>query len=211
MSIAESAKTVFEITARGTVASAGSSTKEIANVFHYRRLATAVDVDKAALALEFENSMLSVIVSAMNVRVNWHDIGVRCVNDWQDPEYISSVTVPGEVMGDSLSGYACVTIRMKTSIRGRSGTGRKHFSPASEADIGGDVLTGNGLTNWQAVRDAMDDRLTDTTGNVWQPCVLSRKMSTLTNPTTIVTNDVTACVLNKTMGTMRRRKVATVV
>lgn len=212
MAIPAASMITFEIAVKGTIATGGAEAKNVANIFHYRRVATTVDVNKGNLAAAFLVGPLATIVLALNARVSLTQIVVRCVDDATDAEASTTIAEVGAIVGDGLSNFNCATVRLKTAIRGRSGMGSKHFSPLSEGDGDDDVLTGAGLTRWQAVRDALDDQIVDADGNVWKPCVLSRKLSQLaTNPTTVVRNDVTSCILNKTYGTIKRRKVKTVV
>lgn len=211
MGIPAASMVTFEITIRGNSAAGGGAVKQIANVFHYRRLATAVDVDQSAVVNQFQADILPTITAALNNRATITQIGIRCVDDATAAEFAKSVTEAGAVAGDGLANFVVGTIRLRTAVRGRSAMGSKHFSPLSEADGDNDVFTGAGLTRFQAVRDVLDDQFTDSTGNTWQPCVLSKKLSQLTtNPTTVVKNDVTNCILNVTYGTLKRRKVKSV-
>jgi len=211
MAIPAASMVTFEIALKGSIGAGGGDVKNIANIFHYRRTAVAVDVNKDNVAAAFEADILPTIVAALNNRASLTQITVRCVDDATDAEYSATIAETGAVAGDGLSNFNCVTVRLKTAVRGRSGMGSKHFAPLSEADGDDDVLTGAGLTRWQAVRDVLDNAFVDADGNNWVPVVLSRKLSQLaTNPTTVVKNDVTSCVLNKTYGTMKRRKVRTV-
>jgi len=210
--IPAASKLTFEISVLGTSTAGGGEAKNIANVFHYRRTGVSVDASKASLVAIFRTDVLATLVLALNNRASLTQILCRCVDDAEDANESTTIAETGAVAGDGLANYNCVTIRLKTAVRSRSAMGSKHFGPASEADGNNDVLTGTGLTRWQAVRDVLDDTLTDADGNVWKPCVLSRKNSVLTsNPTTVSRNDITSCILNKTYGTLRRRKVKSVV
>jgi len=211
MSIPAASMITFEITLKGYISSGGGAVKNIANVFHYRRLGVTVDPNKTNIATAFETDILPTIVLALNDRANLTGIGVRCVDDATDAEMVKAITEVGAVTGDGLSNFNCVTIRLKSAVRGRSGMGSKHFGPLSESDGADDVLAGAGLTRWQAVRDVLDDQFVDSDGNTWKPVILSRKLSQLaTNPTTVVKNDVASVILNTTYGTLKRRKVRTV-
>lgn len=211
MAIADNLKLHWEIATLGTIASAGGESKQFANVYHYRRTTTTVEASKSEIADEFDAAVVPVIVAALNARANISQITVRCVNDATDATYSKSVNHDGAIAGESLPSYVVGTIRLNTAVRGRSGRGRKHFGPLSEADTTGDIITGAALTRMQTLRDALDNPFTDATGNIFVPCVVSRHLSQLTaNPTTVAANDVNACVLNTTVSTLRRRKVRTV-
>lgn len=211
MAIPATSMLCFEVSLLGNIAAGGGSAKPVANIFHYRRTSTTVDVNKANLCAAFVASVLPTIVLGLNARVTFSQVTARCVDDATDATHSATISQVGAVVGDGLSNFNCVTIRLKSAVRGRSGMGSKHFAPLSESDGDDDVLTGAGLTRWQAVRDVLDDQFTDADGNVWRPCILSRTLSQLaTNPTTVARNDVVSCVLNTTYGTMKRRKVKTV-
>jgi len=211
MSIPAASMMTFEIALKGYIASGGGAVKNIANIFHYRRLSNTVDPNKANIAAAFATDILPAIVAALNDRANLTGIGVRCVDDATDAEAVAAISETGAITGDGLSNFNCVTIRLKSAVRGRSGMGSKHFGPLSESDGADDVLSGTGLTRWQAVRDVLDDQFVDSDGNTWKPVILSRKLSQLANnPTTVVKNDVASVILNTTYGTLKRRKVRTV-
>lgn len=211
MAIATTSILTAEITLEGTSAAAGGSAKNILNVFHYRRTATAVDASKTSLKTIFLASVVPAIVAGLNVRALFSSIGVRWVDDAMDAKMAFAISQAGAVAGDSHPNYVAGTIQLKTAIRSRSGIGSKHFGPLSESDGVGDVFTGAGLTRFQAIRDVLDDALVDADGNNWVPCVLSRTLSQLEiNPTTVVRNDITSAILNVSFGSMRRRKVRTV-
>jgi len=211
MAIPQNQMICFEISMRGSIAAGGGSVKPLANVFHYRRLATVVDVSPAAVATAFETDILPTIMAGLNARATITQIGVRCIDDATAAEHVKTVSAAGAIVGDGLANFVCGTIRLRTAVRGRSAQGSKHFSPLSESDGDDDAFTGAGLTRFQAIRDVCDDEFTDSTGNTWRPCVVSKKLSQLiANPTTVVRNDVTSCVLNVTYGSLQRRKVKSV-
>jgi hypothetical protein len=211
MSIPATSLLTAEITLQGTSASGGGGAKNLFNVFHYRRLGVAVDPNKANIAAAFVSDIMPDILLALNARASFTGIGVRFLEDAMDIKQVATVSLVGAVAGDSMPNYVCGTVQLKTALRGRSYMGSKHLGPISEADGGDDVFTGAGLTRFQAVRSVLTIPFVDSDGNTWVPCVVSRKLSQLaTNPTTVVRNDVVTAILNKTFGTLRRRKVRTV-
>ena len=202
---------IAEIIAKGTLQSAGSNSKNVFNVFHYRLGVLTAPATKAALETVFQSGVMDVVLDAANARYHQSETTVRWIDDATDAPTSFSETGVGQIATDSLPTDVCVSMLLRTGKRGRNYRGAKRFAGASEADTTGDVLTGTGLTNWQAVQTAIFATLTDGLGNLWFPSVLSASLSTLaTNPTTVVANDVTQVLLNKNIGTMRGRRVQTV-
>jgi hypothetical protein len=202
---------IAEITAKGVYAAAGSSAKNIVSVFHYRLALLAAAPTKTALETIFQTTVCIPMTAAMNSRYTQQENRVRWINDATDPGVSFARAVPGAVATDSMPCDDCVSLLYRTGLRGRAYRGSKHFAGVNEIDTTGDVLTGAGLIRWQALQTGLFTTLVDALGNSWIPSVLSRSKSVLaTNPTTVVANDVTQVLLNKNVGIMRKRRVATV-
>lgn len=202
---------VAEIVLRGNIAAGGSDAVNTAFVFHYRRIAVTVDPVKAALNNAFTAGPAAAIAAALNV--GWsaalHDI--RWLNDAEDPYLSISGSEVGAITGDRLPSDDAVFLLFRTALRGRKFKGGKHLAPFSESDIGADVLNAGAITRAEAICTALTTPLTDSTGNIWNFCIVSRTSSILrTNPTTVVSNDVTQALVNSRIGTMLRRKVRSV-
>lgn len=202
---------IAEIAMLGTFAAAGSNAKNVASVFHYRLSVLTAPPTKGALDTAFQAAIPVTFGAAANSRYLQSQNTVRWIDDATDPPASVAHAVAGAIATDSQPTIDCVTLLYRTAKRGRSYRGSKHFPGVNESDTTGDILTGAGLALWQALQAACAANITDALGNVWVPSVLSRKLSTLaTNPTTVVANDVTAVLLNKTVGSMKRRRVTTV-
>lgn len=202
----------IEVLMKGTSsASSGGTAKNIENVFHFMRTTNTNPVDKGHIATAFNAGIGAAMIAALNVRYTQTGIWVRYIDDALDAYSVSPVSGVGAITGDSMPDYVSVVIQLKTALRGKSFRGSKHFSPCSESDSAGDVLTTGAVTNFTAIATEILAGFTDSDGNVWVSTVLSRKESTLTpNPTTIVNTPVTSVLLNKSTGTERRRKIRTV-
>lgn len=202
---------IAEVIAKGTLASAGSNTKNVANVFHFRLAFLTAPATKTALQTAFNTAIMVPFLAAANARYTQSETTVRWIDDATDaPESFANAGV-GAIATDSLPTDVCVSMLLRTAKRGRYYRGAKRFAGASEADTTGDILTGAGLARWQTLQTAVGANIVDALVNTWVPSVLSVSNSVLaTNPTTVVANDVTACLLNKNVGTMRGRRVATV-
>ena len=202
---------VAEIVMRGQIAAGGSDAVNTAFVFHYRRNTVSVDPVKASLEAIFNTQVAAKIALALNVgwSASLHD--VRWLNDAEDPYQSINATEVGAITGDRLPSDDAVFFLFRTALRGRRFKGAKHLAPFSESDIGDDVLNAGAITRCTTIITNLLNPLTDSTGNVWNYCILSRRNSQLkTNPTTVSTNDVTQGLLNKRIGTMIRRKVRSV-
>jgi len=211
MTIANNLMHVCEVTLRGTVAAGGSDAKNIANVFHYRRTATTAAWSNTGIATAWIAAMIGPITNCLNVDFTTVSAGSRCVNDAEDNEITVADATPGDIAGERLPNINACTLILKTAKRGASYRGSKHFSPLSEGDVVDDVLTAGSITLFNLAKAALLAGFTDANGNVWKACVLSRTKSALAvNPTTVVSEDVTQILLNKTVGSMRRRRVKTV-
>jgi hypothetical protein len=202
---------VAELVVKGTQAPGGSAVTPSINVFYYKRTNTANVPDKTLLYNQFNTVVIAPLLLAANVRYTVNRVGVRWADDALDlPIDVVNAGV-GAIATDSLPSDDAVYFRLYTALRGKSYRGGKHFSPASEIDTTNDLLTGAGLARWQVLKTAMAANLTDANGNVWNPVVLSRKLSQLKkNPTTLISNAITSVVLDANIGTMRRRRSKTV-
>lgn len=204
-----------ELVMRGQAAAGGSNAKNIAFVFHYRRAAVAVNPTKTALNTIFQANVAAPIVAALNVRYAATFNDVRWLDDAEDPYQPFASALVGAIAGDSMDTFSAAYILFRTAVRGRFARGSKHLGPMSEADSTGgtdDLFNAAALTRLGTVATAMLANLTDATGNIWTPCVVSRKAPAQykVNPTTVVRNDVTQVLVNKRIGSMRKRKVASV-
>jgi len=202
---------IVEIAAQGIMAAAGSSSKNVASIFHYRLATLTAPATKTAVEAAFQTAIMIPFTNAASNRYTQTANLVRFVDDALDSPTSTTRAVAGAIATDSQPTLAAVYMLFRTAKRGKSYRGSKHFPAVSEIDSTGDILTGGGLALWQTLRTAVATALTDALGNVWNLSLLSRTLSSLTvNPTTVIANDVTTVLLNKTIGTMRRRRVATV-
>lgn len=208
-----SIKTV-EIQVRGTIASAGGSSKSTNFVFHFARTTTVAPIAHAAIDTAFQTAVVVPIGTALNVRWLQSSNSVRYVDDALDAPIYYSHAQAGLVAGDSMPSHSSVYLLMRTGIRGKSYRGSKHLAPVSESDTSiatADILNAGALVNFGAVATAILTGFTDANGNIWKAVVLSKTLSQLiTNPTTVVANEITQIMVNKRIGNMKKRQVASV-
>ena len=203
--------TQAEVVMRGVATAGGSNAAKINFVFHYRRIAVALNPSKVALEAAFNAGPAAAILLALNARYTQSQTDIRWLNDAEDPYLSVARAGAGAVAGDSLATSVAAYLLFRTALRGRFFRGSKHLGPMSEADVttaNDDIWNAAALARLAAVNTALATPLVDVTPNTWNLCVLSRTNSVLTtNPTTVVTNDVTQLLINKRVGTENNRKV----
>lgn len=210
--------THVEIVSVLTIAAAGSDAKRFDNTWNFRRTANVLAVSKTQIETAFQAAIMVPLMAALSSRATQARNEVRFIDDAGDAPQAVTRAVVGAIAGDSMTGRAAVSMELKTGLRGRSGRGSKHFGPIGESQVDGDCLTAAAVILFDAVRDATLLGFTDAGGNVWVPEVVIRNRATengqssqlRTNPTTVLSNDVISVIINTTVGTMNRRRVARV-
>jgi len=204
--------TTAEIVVGGEIVAGGGQTKLTSYTFHYKRTTTAGTLSKTALDTFFQSTVMDKVLLAVNVR--WkqlHNI-VRWVDDAVDPGLLISHVNLGAVATPGGNSFDTVMLLLRSAYRGRAWQGRKFFAGLSEADTtqpNDDILNAGAITKWNDVITGLMTPLVDGQGNTWKLQVLSRSGSQLrVNPTTVVTAEIVQTTLNKTVRSMKRRKVA---
>ncbi len=207
--------TRIEIKTVCNVAAAGSNIVISNLITHWRRTATVLTVPKTPIDTAYQASIYTVVAAALNARSVQARNDIRYMDDANDP-YTSFVhTTAGAITGDSMPTESAAYLLYRTALRGRSYRGSKHLGPMSESDSTSgseDNFNAACLTRLAAVNTAIMAGFTDSTGNVWVPCILSRVSPAQysINPTTVVSNDCTAALVKKTIGSMLHRKAKSV-
>jgi hypothetical protein len=184
-------------------------TRQFVAVFHYHRSLGSTNPSLATIGADFAANVCSVIMPLLNVRCTGAIADMRPLDDaLVMPVEVTPSLDAGAVTGDPLSAALAAVVQLFTPARGRSFRGRKHFGGLSESDTdGGDELKASVITSWAAVESACAVTISDGGGNNFNPCVLSPTLSQIFASTPIFTGcDVNSAVLNKILGTMRRRK-----
>lgn len=202
---------------QGTIAAAGSGSKDVENVYNFRRTANVLPLSKTNIETAFQAAIAVPVTNALNVRFVQTLNTVRFIDDALDPPQGVTRAIAGAIAGESQATYDSIVINLKTGVRGRSGRGSKHYGPIGEASTNGDVLIAGAIVLFNLIGAAILAGFTDADGNVWVPEIVIRNSAIpgtssqlRTNPTTVRANDVISAVLDSTVGTMRRRKVKTV-
>jgi hypothetical protein len=192
----------------------GSTVKNFQTTFHFRRTATALAVPKTPIDTAFQASIAAPILAAVNLRYLQLFNTVRYLNDALDPPTQFIHANAGAVVGDSMPLQNYIYTLLRSGLRGKSYRGHYDLGPVAESHTttpNDDILNAAGITLYTAVATAVLAGFTDSTGNIWIPSIVSRKLSTLkTNPTTIVSSDVAQILPNKRIGRLKRREVASV-
>jgi hypothetical protein len=206
---------IVELLSRGTATTSSGLQKPVINVYHFRRLTNGGVFDPADVCAVLAAAIQGDFLACLNQRyilTQWE------LHAMDDPASTTAVqpdgTHGGITTSDSYDLATAVYMLIRTGFRGRSFKGSKHYCPISEGDVVSDELTGDGLTHFGTLRatlQALKAGTLDTAGNTWFPIVLSRELSTLDTAPAIFTGaDWDTVLLNKTVGTMSRRKEKTV-
>lgn len=214
MPISPSLITHAEITINGTVSSAGGNSRPSQSVWHYRRVSTAPVLSKLALKTIFNTTVMVPLIACLSIRYSGQTVFVRWLDDAQDANQSFTGVNAGAIIGDSMPTNVSVFLLMGTGLRGKNFRGSKKLFPIGESATTvatDDILNAGALTYFGTLATGALANLTDTNGNVWTPCVLSRKLSQLrVNPTNVITNDITSVAVRKSLGHMRHRQIKAV-
>lgn len=214
MPLADASKTHVEAVVVGLMTAAGGISVPTVNVFHFRRTTFVNVFSKGAFEAAFQTNIMASIKAALNIRWNHTMTRVRCINDADDPYQDTIYTETGAITGDSLPSDQSAYLLLRSGVRGRNYRGNKHLGPMSESDTTttSDIFNGGAMTRLAAIGTALVAGFTTGAPVVtYVPCIVSRKGSqTKTNPTTVVSNDVIQVLVNKRVGSMKRRKITSV-
>lgn len=213
MPIPDADKIHIEASVVGLMAAGGSSAVDVVNVFHYRRTTFVAVFNKVSFEAAFHTKILTPLLAMLNARYTHNLTRVRILDDPTDPYLDTTHTGVGAIAGDSLPSVATAYMAIRTALRGKRYRGAKQFGPMSESDTttNGDVFNAACLTRLGTMANALDDSITDGDGNVYNPCIFSRFLSTFPpNPVNVVSNDITQVLVRKTIGRLKRRAVKSV-
>jgi hypothetical protein len=193
----------------GTIAADPTISKNVANVYHFRRLAGIVSPGKASINTAFQTAIGDLVLAALNVDYSQTYNVVRFFDDAIDPAEQFVQAGVGAIAGERLPDYVTATVRLKGNVRSRSGRGRKSYSPITEVDSTGDNLSTAERTRWNTVAAAILAGFTDGDGNQWISIIKSGVLPAQykMNPTTVVTYNVIQTSTNANLGILKRRKV----
>lgn len=198
---------VVQIVIFGRMIPGGGNSTPCGNVFYYRMTTAGGVLSKANLKAIFWTTVGVPLLAAANIRYTPISIGLRLITDSTDLPVLIAQAGAGAIATDSEPSDDAVVVRLLSAFRGKNARGFKHFGGTNESDTTQDILTGGGLANWQAVRDACKAAMVDAGGVAWVPFMFSPFMSQIkVNPTVVRGYDIINAVLNKDIRTMRKRK-----
>jgi hypothetical protein len=202
----------LEVSLLGTCVETGGGTKNLANVFHFRRSAAGGGPTKANINAAFIAKYAAAWAAALSVLYVESAVTIRDITNNLDlPTPFTGTAFDGTVVGARLPMQSSVSLLLRTGNRGKSFRGGKRISPVAESHVTADEINGGALAVWNTLTALMVSSFTDADGNTWTHEVLSKTLSNFVpQPAVIVAADITSALLNKTIGTMRRRKERTV-
>jgi len=214
MAISPTTQDVMEALQYGIVGAQGSTTKNSIVTSHWRKSAGTAPTNPIAFEVAYQTAIGAVIALALNARYTQTFTTARVINDVTNMAIQTTETDAGAVTGDSMPASSSAYILLRSQYRGKNFRGNKKLFPMSESDTTAgtaDLFNAAALTRLGAIAAAILAGFTDSTGAVWKPFILSKKLSTLKkNPTVIYGADVTAVLINKRVGKMKKRAVASV-
>lgn len=206
-----------EIVSQAFAVARGGAQKNFFNVYHFRRTTTINVLTKAAIQTAFQTSIMTPVLAAMNVDYTQTQNSLRFFEDPSDPQTFTPQTGVGGVAGDRLPDFNAAVVQLHSGVRGKTGRGSKHYGPIAESATTGDDITAGQLTLMTAIGTAIIAGFTDSNGNIWVPGMKAAAGDfkpwhyVLPLPTVTGWTDIVSFVCNKSLGTMRRRKIRTVV
>lgn len=207
------AQDYVEIVSQAFAVARGGQQKPIFNVWHFRRSLAVTTPSKSLIEISFQSVIMTPLLATVHVDYTQIANTVRFFDDALDaPISFPETGVGGVTVGDRMETFVAAVFNYKSNTRGKFARGSKHIAPLAESQSVGDVLTSGAITTLQALADAFKAGFVETGGNVWVPIVKSSKPPAqyALNPVTLRVYDVVGVTVNHTTGTMRRRKVKTV-
>lgn len=211
MSLPIAQQKTVEVVFTGEVDAGGSNSEKVQNVFHFRRTAFVRNIDKAAVYVACKAAIIDKIILAQSARFTAQKVEIRCIDDKYDPYLKTAFTDPGAVAGPALPTNLAAMFECKTALRGRDTRGRKFFGPFVEAHTTDDVWNATGLTLLGAIKTGLLAGFTDSTGDVWKYCIVSKSRGDMTAiPAVYWMNDVTEINIQPRVAQLSGRRVKSV-
>lgn len=206
-----STSNVVQIIVAGTVAETGGSTKNVFNVFNYMQNPVVPNPPTAVtVGNQFLASVWAQIAPLLSVAWVGSFMQARYLDITTNAFLAGNVPASGAKILPRLSSNVAVVTPFRTGLRSKNYRGNKHFGPIDSASATNDELTAAAVAAWQAILPTLSGIIT-VTGQTFSPAIVSRSLSQLAkDPVNIQATPITSALLNKTLGTMRRRKEKTV-
>ncbi len=188
--------------------SGGVETIKTANVFHYRWNGAGLFVTptKGQLDTAIYNVMGILMIAALNVHWTFVRTRTRFLDDASDQYADVAVNLPGNTANDCLPPRNAAYVELTTGLRGRNWVGSKHYGPIAEADTTSTEINTPTPAWWTNLKNG---HLTAVVagGMTYNLHVVSSTLSQVkTNPTSIMSAQVTVATLRRNLGGMKRRR-----
>lgn len=201
----------IEVVSKGIAASAGSTSKSIFNVWHFRRTIGAAALIKANIEGAFNTAIMVPFLAAVNIRYTQTFTSIRIMNDPMDQAVDFVRAGVGAITGDSMASEDMAFIKLSTGFKGKNFRGNKKIGPMSESDstTTSDVFNAGAITRLNAILAAFLAGFSET-GNTWIPTIYSRTLDELAVKPAVVAYPCISGALNKRVSSMNRRKTPSV-
>lgn len=212
MPIPQTGLKTAEILIIGSAAAKGAGIVPTYNVFHFRRLATAIAPDKLAIEAAFQVAIGDLLTAALNESWTYVSNNVRFIEDVTDPYGTFANGDTGAITGNRLPPDNTAYLYFKSALRGKAYQGSKMISPLSESDTDAataDIWNAAAQTRLDNLAAAILGGFTDSTTNVWVPVVWSKSKSNMAVvPADTFTSDVISIAARRSIGRLKRRQPA---
>lgn len=206
--------TFVEIVQKGIASAQGSDAINIINVWHFGRNQTTKPLNKANIEDGFDTTIGAKFLLCVNASYTQVTTSIRFIEDPTDAPYEVAESGVGNVAGDRFPPFNSAYLLLRSTLRGRSYRGSKHIGPMSESDTTtgtADVWNAATLTRLGSLAASIAGGFSDSDANQWTCAVVSQKLSNYqVTPCVITASAVATVLVNKRIGTMRRRSVRSV-
>ena len=180
---------------------------KIENVFNYFRTGASASPSKSAAITAFTTSTLASLLLCLSENTLYDEIWARFIDDYLDPYLKVTSSAVGAVAGDSLPSVNCVTVQLKSPLRGSGSRGSKHFGLIAESDTLNDKLSAAALVKWETFATAYRAGFTSSDSFTYVPFIAQARPQGVPFEYQDVTgNPVSATRINPVLGTMMHRK-----
>jgi hypothetical protein len=202
---------IVQVVTNGNCAAAGSNNRKTAIISHWQRLITTPVFTKSAFDTAYQAAIVVPIAAALNARWTQLNNAVRVVNNWLDQPQKFGHAAVGAIGGDSMPTTISAYIELLTGLRYGFNRGSKKLFPFSESDTtsgSDDFFNAACVARLTTIATAFVAGFTDAGGSIWVPVVLSTTYSNLSvNPATLYVAQVVGATVSGRCGSMRHRKV----
>lgn len=210
MPLPSSSLSVASVIVYGKYTAGGSTPGVTRNTLHFRRTSATNPLVKSDLYNKFKTAVLNLWPQCVAGAWNSTSVGIRWIEDAQDREEFTAVSLTPINRGTRLTSFCAVCITLQPVIRGQGRTGCLLLGPIAGSFTtkpNDDLVNAAHFLAYGQMATALTLGFTDANGNVWKTVILSRPESqTKTNPTTVIYYDVAKALLNKRITVMRRRQ-----